>query len=61
VDLATRFDDLTAGAQDSDRDGLLRRAVARHLLDFRTWHSLAIGQGLDDHEVLEVSARLFLA
>jgi hypothetical protein len=36
-------------------------AAACHLCDFGTWRSLTVGQGLDDHEVVEVGVRLILA
>ena len=39
-------------------DARLLRAVARHLVDFLTWHSLATQRGLDDREVVEVAVRL---
>jgi AcrR family transcriptional regulator len=49
--------------EDSDRDGdgRLLRAVARHLVDFWTWHSLVMQQGLDDHEAVEVAVTLLMA
>jgi AcrR family transcriptional regulator len=51
------------GGEDStpDGDGRLLRAVARHLVDFWTWHSLVIQQGLDDHEAVEVAVTLLTA
>ena len=36
-------------------------AVARHLVDFWTWRSLAVVQGLDDREVVDVAVRLLTA
>ena len=45
----------------SDGDARLLRAVARHLVDFLTWHSLAIKRGLDDQEVVEVAVRLLMS
>ena len=45
----------------SDGDGRLLRAVARHLVDFLTWHSLAVQRGLDDREVVEVAVRLLMS
>ena len=33
------------------------RAVARHLLDYRTWRSLAVDQELDDAEAVEIGVR----
>jgi AcrR family transcriptional regulator len=35
----------------------LVRAVARHLLDYRTWRSLAIQQGLTDAEAVDLGVR----
>jgi AcrR family transcriptional regulator len=46
---------------DPDGDGRLLRAVARHLVDFLTWRSLAIQKGLDDREVVELAVRLLTA
>lgn len=46
---------------DPDGDGRLLRAVARHLVDFWTWHSLVMQQGLDDHEAVEVAVTLLTA
>jgi AcrR family transcriptional regulator len=46
---------------DPDGDGRLLRAVARHLVDFWTWHSLVMQQGLDDHEAAEVAVTLLTA
>ena len=48
-------------SSSSDGDGPLLRAVARHLVDFWTWHSLVIRQGLDDHEAVEVAVTLLTA
>jgi AcrR family transcriptional regulator len=41
--------------------GARRQAVARHLLDYRTWRSLAVDQVLTDDEVVEVAVRMLLA
>jgi AcrR family transcriptional regulator len=46
---------------DTDREGRLLRAVARHLVDFLTWHSLVVQQGLDDLEAVDVAVRLLTA
>ena len=46
---------------DPDGDGRLLRAVARHLVDFLTWRSLAIQKGLDDREVVELAIRMLTA
>ncbi len=51
-----------AGADtDPDGDGRLLRAVARHLVDFLTWRSLVIGQGLDEREAVKIAVRLLTA
>ena len=44
-----------------DGDGRLLRAVARHLVDFWTWRSLVVQQGLDDDEAVEVAVTLLTA
>jgi len=44
-----------------DPDGRLLRAVARHLVDFLTWRSLVVQQGLDDREAIDVAVRLLTA
>ena len=60
-------DALVAGHADadpetgSDGDGRLLRAVARHLVDFLTWRSLVIQQGLTDREAVDVAVRLLTA
>ena len=55
-------DAIIAGNEaDPDGDGRLLRAVARHLVDFLTWRSLAIQHGLDDREVVDVAVRLLAA
>jgi AcrR family transcriptional regulator len=46
---------------NSDREGRLLRAVARHLVDFLTWRSLVIQQGLTDREAVDVAVRLLTA
>jgi hypothetical protein len=51
-----------AGADvDSDGEGRLLRAVARHLVDFLTWRSLVMQQGLNDREAVDVAVRLLTA
>ncbi len=61
----TLADALIAGQSgnetDPDGSGRLLRAVARHLVDFLTWRSLVIQQGLDDREVVELAVRLLTA
>ena len=46
---------------EPDAEGRLLRAVARHLVDFWTWRSLEVGQGLDDREVATIAVRLLTA
>jgi AcrR family transcriptional regulator len=45
--------DLPAGAE-----GRHLRAIARHLVDFRTWRSLAIDQGLEDADIVSIALRM---
>lgn len=52
-------DALVAG--HGDADGRMLRVVARHLVDFWTWHSLVIAQGLEDLEAVEIAVRLLAA
>lgn len=42
---------------DDDRDRQAR-SVARHLLSYPTWRSLAIDQGLSDAEIVEIGVQL---
>lgn len=46
---------------EPDAEGRLLRAVARHLVDFWTWRSLEVGQGLDDREAATIAVRLLTA
>ena len=46
---------------DPDGGGRSLRAVARHLVEFWTWRSLAVQQGLDDRETVDVAVRLLTA
>lgn len=39
-------------------DGRKARAIARHLVDYRTWRSLAVDQGLDDAEIVELAVTM---
>lgn len=51
---------LVAGvAPDGDR-GRQVRSVARHLVSYPTWRSLAIDQGLTDTEVVAIGVRLLV-
>ena len=53
-----RLGDLLLGDDIPDGTAGRRiRAVARHLLDYRTWRSLAIDQGLGEVETVEVGVR----
>jgi AcrR family transcriptional regulator len=57
-----RLGDLLVGdAAMNNADARLLAAAARHVLDYRTWRSLAIGQGLGHAEVVEVGVRLIKA
>jgi AcrR family transcriptional regulator len=49
---------LVADAAMSRKDSRLLSAATRHLLDYRTWRSLAIGQGLSNTEAVEIGVRL---
>jgi AcrR family transcriptional regulator len=51
----------TGDDTDPGGDGRLLRAVAGHLVDFWTWRSLVIQQGLDDDEAVEVAVTLLRA
>jgi AcrR family transcriptional regulator len=54
-------DALVAGFVGATERGRTLGAVARHLCDFGTWRSLAIQQGLDDRDVVDIGARLIAA
>ena len=41
-----------------EMDRRLLRALARHLVDFRTWRALAVQAELDRREVVELAVRL---
>lgn len=62
---AALADALVAGQAGDETDarggGRLLRAVARHLVDFWTWRSLVLQQGLDDDEAVEVAVTLLTA
>jgi len=51
---------LVAGFVQAD-GGRSLPAVARHLCDFGTWRSLAVGGGLDDREIVEIGVQLIRA
>lgn len=51
--------DLLVGGDVPEGDpGRKVRAVARHLVDYRTWRSLAIQQELSDAEAVEIGVRV---
>jgi AcrR family transcriptional regulator len=50
-----------SSGNSSDGEERLLRAVALHLVDFRTWHSLVTQQDLDDREVVELAVGLLTA
>ena len=53
-----RLADLLLGDDVPDGGaGRQARAVARHLLDYRTWRSLAVDQELGDAEAVEIGVR----
>jgi AcrR family transcriptional regulator len=58
-------DTLLAGdvGAETDRDGdeRLLRALARHLVDFRTWRSLEIEEGLGAQAAVDLAVRLLTA
>jgi AcrR family transcriptional regulator len=54
-------DALVAGYAGPGSGGRELRAVARHLVGFGTWRSLAIQQGLDDREAVDVAVRFLAA
>ena len=57
-----RLADLVCGPDvPAGPDGESQRAVARHLLDFRTWRSLAVDQQLSSDQVVDVAVRMLLA
>jgi AcrR family transcriptional regulator len=49
---------IVGGPDVRDRDRRPLRAVAGHLVDFMTWRSLAIGQGLDDADAVDLAVRI---
>jgi len=48
----------SAGSNARDR---ALGALVRHLVDFRTWHGLAVEQGLEARELVELAVRLVQA
>src|SRR5450759_489147 len=58
-------DALVAGHAGADTEphgnGRLLRAVVRHLVDFWTWRSLVMQQGLEDREAVNIAVRLLTA
>lgn len=49
---------LVGDARSNHEDDRLLLAAAGHVLDYRTWRSLAVGQGLSDPEAVSVGIRL---
>ena len=57
-----RLGDLLVGdAAPAGTAGRRLRAAARHLLDYRTWRSLAIDRELRDSDAVEIGVRLMTA
>jgi AcrR family transcriptional regulator len=54
-------DALVEGYAEPGAKGRRLRAVGRHLAGFWTWRSLAVQQGLDDADVVDVAVRLLLS
>ena len=46
---------------DPGAESRLLVAVARHLVDYATWRSLAVDQGLGERELVDVAVRMLLA
>ena len=46
---------------DPGAESRLMLAVARHLVDYATWRSLAVDQGLGERELVDVAVRMLLA
>jgi len=54
-------DAILGGAAPEDTAGRRLRAVTRHLVEFSTWHALAVREELAPGEDVDVSVRVFLA
>jgi AcrR family transcriptional regulator len=54
-------DALVSGFAADDVDGRALRAVARHLVEFWTWRSLVVTQGLDDRAAIEIAVRFLMS
>jgi AcrR family transcriptional regulator len=54
-------DALVEGHAAANADGLTLRAVARHLVDFGTWRSLAVQNRLEDHDVVDIGVQMLMA
>ena len=50
-----------SGAIDPGAESRVMLAVARHLVDYATWRSLAVDQGLGERELVDVAVRMLLA
>lgn len=59
-DIQRLADAVSANDVPDGAAGRRTRAVARHLVDYRTWRSLAIDEGLDDQDVVELAIGMLL-
>jgi AcrR family transcriptional regulator len=50
-----------SAAIDPGAESRVMLAVARHLVDYATWRSLAVDQGLGERELVDVAVRMLLA
>lgn len=60
TDIARLADAVSGNELPDGPVGRRTLAVARHLVDYRTWRSLAIDQDLDDRDVVEIAVGLLL-
>lgn len=58
---STLSDALLGSPAPTDGDGRIGAAVARHLVDYRTWRSLVVERGLKLDEAVEAAVRMLLA
>jgi hypothetical protein len=56
--VAQRHDDALADTLVGPDAGHAVRALARHLVDIRAWHALAIEEGLADETLVELGTRI---
>lgn len=52
--------DVLCSSDAPDGGGRQLRAVAGHLLDYRTWRSLTVDQGLPEAEAIEIGVRVLI-